>query len=480
MIHTLTGQEAFRQGMDLYFARHDGQAVTCDDFVACMQEASGVDFTQFMRWYEQAGTPHVSATGVYDAPGQRYILNLSQSCAPTPGQRVKQPCHIPVAIGLVGPDGQDMPLRTDDEHAHVMTRVLSLREASQAFVFEGVTTAPTPSLLRNFSAPVILDFDYSDTELAHLLAHDSDPFNRWEAGQRLFSRLIVEASGIIGAGGQPGWPLHVVKAVAAVLMNEQVDPAFAAEALSLPGEATLAEQLAVVDPDALHAARDGLRLHLAEQLGAEFKSCYERLASADGYSPEGAARRALRNLCLGYLCEANSAAGLALSQFNSADNMTDQFAALAVLAQGGGLEREQALDAFYRRWQAEPLVLDKWLQVQASSRNSDTLAVIRKLLEHPAFDLRNPNKVYALLRTFGNNHVRFHAADGSGYRFMVEQTCRLDAINPQVAARLARCFDRWRRFDAVRQSHARAALETLREHAGLSRDVFEIVERSLG
>ena len=480
MIQTLIGKKAFRRGMDLYFARHDGQAVTCDDFIKAMSDASGAELGQFMRWYEQAGTPHICATGQYDEVGQRYLLSFSQSCAATPGQPAKLPCHIPLNIGLVGPDGQDMLLRPTGGSSSV----LSLQNATQQFIFEGVTCAPVPSLLRGFSAPVVLDFDYSDAELAHLLAHDSDSFNRWEAGQRLASRLIIAATATLVAGGTPNWPVSFAQAAARVLMSAESDPAFAAEALTLPGEATLAEQLEVVDPEALHAARNGLRRFLAEQLGYEFQECYRRLAPRAAYSPEPAevGRRALRNLCLSYLCEVDNAASRAqaLQQFSTADNMTDQYAALAVLAQCEGDERQLALDSFYQHWQTEALVIDKWLQVQATSRRPSTLKEVEQLVGHPAFDLRNPNKAYALLRAFGSNHVRFHAADGSAYRFLAELTCKLDALNPQVAARLARCFDRWRRFDAGRQTHARAALESIRHHDGLSRDVFEIVERSLG
>jgi len=459
--------------------------VTCDDFVAAMAAASGFDFTQFMRWYAQAGTPHVRASGHYDAARQRYVLSLSQSCAATPGQPEKQPHHIPVAVGLVGPDGQDLPLHLhgDDSASASARRVLSLRGATQEFIFAKVAVAPVPSLLRDFSAPVVLDFDYSDADLAHLMAHDSDPFNRWEAGQRLAGRLIVAATATLGAGGTPDWPDSFAQAAARVLAAADADPAFAAEALSLPGEATLAEQFEVIDPDALHAARNGLRRFLAEQLGTEFMACYARLAPQNSYRPDAqdAGRRALRNLCLGYLCETDSAAArvLAKQQFDRADNMTDQFASLSVLAQSEGEERQQALNDFYARWKNEALVIDKWLQVQAGSRRPGTLAEVERLVAHPAFDLRNPNKVYALLRAFGNNHVRFHAADGSGYRFLADQTRQLDAINPQVASRIARCFDRWRKFDSGRQSHARAALEMLRKHTGLSRDVAEIVERSL-
>lgn len=486
MIQTLIGKQAFRRGMDLYFARHDGQAVTCDDFVAAMADASGADFSQFMRWYEQAGTPHVAAAGRYDAANHRYTLRLSQSCATAPGQAAKQLYHIPVAIGLVGPDGQDLPLRLvgDNSGPRVSQLVLPLCGETQEFVFEEVLVAPVPSLLRDFSAPVVLNYAYSDADLAHLMAHDSDPFNRWEAGQRLANRLIIAATATLSAGGTPTWPVSFAQAAARVLADADTDPAFAAEALSLPSEATLAEQLDVVDPDALHAARNGLRRFLAERLGAEFLACYVRLAPREGYSPDliDVGRRALRNVCLGYLCEADSPSSreLARQQFDAADNMTDQFASLSVLAQGEGEEWQQALDAFYQRWQGEALVVDKWLQVQATSRRPSVLNEVRGLVEHPAFDLRNPNKVYALLRAFGSNHVHFHAADGSGYRFLAEQTRKLDAVNPQVASRVARCFDRWRKFDASRQANARAALEILRNHAGLSRDLFEIVDRQLG
>ncbi len=465
MIQTLIGVAAFRAGMDLYFARHDGQAVTCDDFVAAMADASGVDLSQFMLWYEQAGTPEVCAVGSYDAQARRYTLSLTQK---TRGR----PLHIPVAVGFLGANGQDL----------LPTRVLSLTCESQEFVFEGIAEVPVPSLLRDFSAPVALEFDYRDDELTHLLAHDSDPFNRWEAGQRLASRLILAGAAAIASGSLPVWPERFAAAIGRVLTDREADPAFVAEVLSLPGEATLAEQMALVDPDALHEARNGLRRFLLEKLGTELSACYERLAPAGAYRPDPvqAGRRALRNTCLAYLCEAEPGTLLALAQFDAADNMTDQFAALAALAQRAGEARDFALDAFYRRWHKEPLVVDKWLQVQAGSRSPDTLARVQELACHPAFDLRNPNKVYSLLRAFGGNHARFHAQDGSGYRFLAEQIARLDAINPQVASRVARCFDRWKKFDAGRQAHASAALQMLRAHEGLSSDLFEVVSRSLG
>jgi aminopeptidase N len=454
--------------------------VTCDDFVAAMAAASGHDFTQFIRWYDQAGTPRVSARGRYEPAARRYTLTLTQQC---PGQPENQPYIIPITVGLVGPDGTDLPLRLHGETQAPTQRVLSLTASGQEFIFEDIAAAPVPSLLRGFSAPVTLDFPYSDEELIHLLAHDRDPFNRWEAGQRLAGRLILAATAHLTAGGTPAWPEGFARAAARVLEQADDDPAFAAEVLNLPSEATLAEQLEVVDPEALHAARNGLRRFLAERLGPALTACYERYAPRGPYRPDtrDGGRRALRNLCLGYLAELDTPAAraLALRQFESADNMTDQFAALATLAQCTGPERQRALDDFYACWQRETLVVNKWLTVQATSRSPDALADVVRLTAHPAFDLRNPNKVYALLGGFGANHVRFHGADGAGYRFMAGQILRLDPINPQVAARLARCFDRWRRFDTAHQTHARIALQSLHAHPGLSRDVFEIVERAL-
>ncbi|WP_263772415.1 aminopeptidase N [Propionivibrio soli] len=481
MIQTLIGREAFRRGMDLYFARHDGQAVTCDDFVAAMADAAGFDFEPFMTWYSQAGTPKVTARGEYDSRKRCYALTLTQSCAPSPGQSEKESYLIPVAVGLLGPDGKDM-LFGNEADPEPKTRVLQLLEPEQTFVFENIDAPPVPSLLRNFSAPVVLECDYTIAELAHLMAHDSDPFNRWEAGQRLYGQLVRAAVANLARGQAPEWPMSVLDAARKVLVGSG-EPAFIAEALTLPSEPTLAEQMEVVDPERLYEARTGLARFLAHGLEAEFARRYEALAPAGPYSTETeeVGRRALRNLCLAYLNELDRQdyRSVARRQFDSADNMTDQFAALAVLANAPGPEGDAALDAFYERWQAEDLVVDKWFAVQASSRLPGRLERVERLTSHPAFDLRTPNKVYSLLRTFGANHRHFHSADGGGYRFLASQIARLDAMNPQVAARLARAFDRWRRFDAVRQGHAKAALESLHRLEGLSRDVFEVVDKAL-
>jgi aminopeptidase N len=476
MQHTLLGEEKFQAGMRLYFERHDGRGVTCDDFVAAMADASGVDLAQFKLWYDQAGTPVLACAGAYDAARRTYTLSVRQSTPPTPGQELKRPLHIPLALGLLAPDGSEIALQLEGEERPAGTdRVLSVREPEERYVFVNVPARPVPSLLRRFSAPVVLEHDYLETDLVHLMAHDSDAFNRWEAGQRLASAIVLEKS------GKP--TRQFVEACERVLDGSAADPAFAAEALTLPSETFLAEQMKVVDPDALHAARNTLRRELGAALAARLLAQYRSLQSAAPYSPdaESAGRRALRNLCLGYLMELDDAGtrGLCREQFERADNMTDAMAALAMLANCDCPERTPALDAFYARWNDETLVVDKWLAVQAASRLPGTLARVKELLAHPAFDLRVPNKVYALIRSFSANHVRFHAADGAGYAFLADQVLALDRLNPQVAARMARGFDRWRRFDSGRKAHARAELERIRDAEGLSRDVAEIVVKAL-
>ncbi len=480
MIQTLIGRDAFRAGMDEYFRRHDGQAVTCEDFVAAMAAASGFDFSQFMRWYREPGTPKVTVDGFFDEESQTYTLTCTQS---NPRASDDAPYLIPIRVALFSDDGQILP---------GSERLLQLSATTQSFVFNNIAAEPTPSLLRDFSAPVILDFDDTPEQLTRLLAHETDPFSAWEAGQRLASQLILQATRQIAAGQTPTWPESFVEAARRLLRTQNGASdfgaaAFVAEALTLPGETTLAEALSIVDPDALHAARNSLRRHLAEQLEGEFSGLYAALTVSEPYAPttQQAGRRALRNLCLGYLLELDTDAGrqLALQQFNQADNMTDQFAALSALANVNAAvcpQRDQALAAFYERWQDEALVVDKWLAVQSTSRRPDTLATVKALTTHPAFDLANPNKIYSLIRAFGNNLARFNAADGSGYAFMAEQILALHERNPQVASRLARCFDRWQKFDAGRQRHARQALERIQAHSGLSRDVLEVVNRALG
>jgi len=443
MQHTLLGEEKFQAGMRLYFQRHDGQAVTCDDFVQAMQDASGVDLGQFRRWYDVAGTPVLDCSGEHR--DGTFTLHVKQSMNP--------PFHIPLAVRV----GQHL-------------EVLSLRKAEETFSFK-VQEKPVPSLLRGFSAPVILNYPYTEGELVHLLGHDDDAFNRWEAAQRLAADIILRKRG----APSPAF----LDAMRRVL--DDPDPAFAAEVLTLPSETSLAEQIEVVDPDALHASRNALRLAMASALQDKLLAKRASLKVTGPYSPEPdqVGRRTLRNVCLGYLVELGMTPA-ADAQFRSADNMTDTMAALAALAGVDCPEHVPALEAFYAKWQDEPLVVDKWLAVQAASRLPRTLARVRELLAHPAFDLKVPNKVYALIRSFSANHVRFHAADGAGYAFLADRVIELNGLNPQVAARMARGFDRWRKFDAGRQAKARAALERIRDAQGLSRDVAEIVGKSLG
>lgn len=443
MLHTLLGEEKFQAGMRLYFQRHDGQAVTCDDFVQAMQDASGIDLQQFKRWYDVAGTPVLTCSG--DFSGNAFTLTVKQSMNP--------PFHIPFAVKI-------------GEHE----RVLSLRRTEERFSFP-VKEKPVPSLLRGFSAPVIVEYPYREDELLHLMARDDDPFNRWEAGQRLAATIILERNGEPSA--------RFIEAARRVLHDP--DPAFAAEALTLPAETFLAERMSLVDPDRLHESRNALRRALATALKEDLSGTYEKLRSKTPYSPDARSvgRRALRNLCLGYLGELGLSS-LAYAQFRDADNMTDAMAALATLANLDCPEREPALAAFYDKWKHDPLVVDKWLAVQAASRLSTTLNTVKKLLKHPAFDLKVPNRVYSLIRTFAANHVRFHAADGGGYAFLADQVIALNALNPQVAARMARSFDRWRRFDESRKSFAKAQLERIRDTEKLSKDVAEIVAKALG
>jgi aminopeptidase N len=487
MIQTLIGRDAFRRGMDLYFERHDGHAVTTDDFVQAMQDASGVDLAQFRRWYDEAGTPHLDADTRWDADSGRFTLTLTQTCAPSPGQPDKWPFHIPVALGLLGPDGRDLPLRLDGEPASppaATTRVLSLVESQQTWTFVDLPARPVVSLLRDFSAPVVLHHDVPEADLVLRMAHDSDAFNRWEAGQQLATELILHGVAARRANRSFDIPASFVDAFAAVLADGPRDPAFAAEALALPSESFIGEQLDEVDPDAIHAVRVRLRQKLAETLRDRLLATWRAMASHGPYSPDAtsAGRRALRNLCLALLMELDDAEirALCVAQFDGADNMTDAMAALSALANTDCDERQPALDRFHARWQGEALVIDKWFSVQAASRLPGTLARVRTLMRHPDFDLRNPNRARSVIGVFCHgNPVRFHAADGSGYRFFAEQVIQLDALNPQVASRLARSMDRWRKVDPSRQAHARAALEQVRDHAGLSRDVTEVITRAL-
>ncbi|RPH40434.1 MAG: aminopeptidase N [Burkholderiales bacterium] len=481
MLQTLVGRDGFAKGMALYFERHDGQAVTCEDFVAAIADANGRDLGQFRRWYAQAGTPRVRAEGRWDEAARRYELVLSQGCPPSPGQPEKAPFHIPVTVGLLGADGRELAQRT-----------LELVEPSQTFVFEGIDPAPgadgrrfvVPSLLRDFSAPVILEHDPGDDGLAFLLAHDTDAFNRWEASQRLAVSAILRV-----IGGEPAAraAAPLVDALGRALADARLDPALRERLLGQPSEGFVAEQLQVVDPTALRAARNAVRDEIGRGLAAALRSIVATLPPVHPYSPdaESAGRRGLRNAALALLVEAGvpGADALAAAQIAATDNMTDRLGALAALAHSASPLREAAIADYAREFADEPLAMDKWFMLQATMHrqpgDAPLLERVRALMSHPAFSMRNPNKVRALITAFcGGNLAEFHAADGSGYAFWAEQVLALDALNPQIAARLSRAMDRWRKFDAPRQAAMRAALERVAAEAR-SADVREIVGKSL-
>lgn len=485
MYQTLVGRDGFRKGMDLYFERHDGQAVQCDDFRAAMADANGRDFTQFERWYSQAGTPVVTASTRYDAVSRTFELTLAQSCPATPGQPEKLPFHIPVTVGLLGADGRDLPLHVDGVATNGATSVvLELTEATQTFRFTNVAEAPVPSLLRDFSAPVVLEYDYSDDQLLHLFRHDSDPVNRWEAGQRLAMERLLKLTGAVAAGATLALDDTFIEAQRALLVDDTLDAAFRELALILPSETIIAERMAQVDPQAIHAARQFMRRTIAAALKPELLAQYHANQTPGEYSPDAlsAGKRALKNLALSYLLIAPGEQELALAQqqFDSAGNMTDRAAALGALIHSGSTTHAQAaLASFYADFENEALVVDKWFAMQAAAPSTDVQAV-RQLMTHPAFTLKNPNRARSLIFNFTNgNPSQFHAADGSGYAFWAEQVIALDALNPQVAARLARSMDRWRRYVPALQGHMRGALEQVAGQASLSNDVMEVVSKAL-
>jgi aminopeptidase N len=497
MYQTLFGRDGFRKGMDLYFKRHDGQAVTCDDFRHALADANGRDLAQFERWYSQAGTPRVSVRTRYDASQQRYSVTLRQGygdAAPAARETQKGPLLIPFAIGLIGEDGKDLPLQLEGEAkaGAATTRVLEFTQTEQTFTFVNVAQEPLPSLLRNFSAPVIVEYDYSEDQLAFLLAHDSDPFNRWEAGQRLATRELLTLAGRAATGVALQLDDSVVAAFARVLTDETLSPSFRELALMLPSEAYLAEQMAESNPAAVHAARQFVRKRLANALKSEWLTVYEQHRTPGAYeaTPEAAGHRALKNLALSYLAELDDpseAVRLASAQYDTANNMTDRAAALSALlntaaAHGGSAQAQQALDDFYQRFEKEPLVIDKWFALQATQRGSaqrPVIDIVRQLMSHPAFNLKNPNRARSLIFSFcAANPAQFHAEDGSGYAFWADQVIALDAINPQVAARLARSLELWRRFTPALRDGMRAALEKVAAQVK-SRDVREIVEKAL-
>jgi aminopeptidase N len=481
MMATIIGREAFRKGMDLYFQRHDNNAVRIEDFVAAMADASGVNLDKFRAWYDQAGTPEVSVDDAYDAARKQYRLTIRQTTKPTPGQPDKEPVVIPVAMGLLDGNGQELETKLAGEtNAKSGTRVLLAGEAETTFTFEDVASPPIPSLFRGFSAPVKLS-GISPERSRFLAAHDTDPFVRWESGQQYATRVLLDMI--------PAWHRNealtvdpgLIEIVSETLGQADKDPAFIAEAMILPGEAYLADQMEIADVDAIHAVRDAARIAINAALHDRLKATYDRLADSGSYSIDGPAigRRSLRNVCLAYL-SAGGDPDLASRQFDAAGNMTDSLAALSILAGIDRPERTAALAAFHAKWRDDPLVLDKWFSIQATSPLPNAVEHVRALSAHADFDLRNPNRVRALVGAFaGANQVRFHDPRGDGYRFLADIVLQLDPSNPQVAARIVSPLGQWRRMDAARQTLMKTELNRILALPGLSTNTFEVVSKSL-
>ncbi len=496
MMQTLVGREGFAKGMKLYFERHDGQAVTCDAFAQAIADANpGSELAQrlpqFKHWYSQAGTPRVQAIGRYDAEAHTYTLTLSQHCAPTPGQALKEPFVIPLNLGLLDTQGRELPLQLAHwPQAETGTRTFVLSQPSETLTFINVDSAPVPSLLRDFSAPVVLDYAYSDDELLTLLAHDSDAFNRWEAGQRLALARAIKAITAAEAPGTEVLDDAYLRAMRQVLADPHLDAAFKELVLTLPSETYLAEQLDVVDPQRIHAVREAMREQLARALQADWQQAWEVNRDTGGYrpDPESSGKRALAGLALTMLCLAARHSGdtvwpgKALQRFKDAGNMTDRFNALSALVISGHELAVPALARFHALFKNEALVIDKWFSLQAGApdRGGNVLGAVRQLMGHPDFNLRNPNRARSVIFSYCSaNPGAFHRSDAAGYVFWADRVIELDAINPQVAARLARALDRWKKLAEPYRSAAREAIARVASKAELSNDVREVVTRAL-
>ncbi len=489
----LQGRDGFAKGMKLYFERHDGQAVTCDDFAQAIADANpgsalAQNLSTFKRWYSQAGTPRLQARGAYNAAERSYTLTLSQSCPATPGQDSKQPFVIPVTLGLLSRDGQALSLQQAGSADVLPQQTLVLTEASASYTFVNLDSEPVPSLLRSFSAPVVLDDGLSNADLLCLLAHDSDPFNQWEAGQRLMLQSAVQALAQDKAG--PVLSDELVSALRNVLRHPGLDAAFKDLALTLPSENYIADQLSVVDPQRVHALREAMRLQLATALQADWQWAWDAHKNNGAYSPDAlsSGRRALAGLAMGMLCIAavqtgdDVTPGRVYQQFKDASNMTDRFNALSALVVSGHALANDALALFHKLFQHEALVIDKWFALQAGApdRAGDVLPRVRQLMHHADFSLRNPNRARSLIFSYCNaNPAAFHRTDAAGYVYWSEQVLALDAINPQVAARLARAMDRWSRLAEPYRSAAKVAIERVAAKTDLSNDVREVISRAL-
>jgi len=482
MMQTLLGKAQFRKGMDLYFARHDGQAVTIEDFIQTMEDVSGVNLTQFRTWYSQAGTPIVTVRDEYDSNAQIYTLFISQKTLPTPGQKDKKPLHIPIRMGLLDAKGEAVKLYLDEEDVSE-DKVLELTQPMQSFQFKKVTQRPIPSLLRNFSAPVKLDYPYSSADLQFLFLHDKDEFNRWEAGQKYSLQMMLK----LVEDHQNRIPLVMPDDFADVFekviaQEHETQPFLLTEMLMLPTEKYIGEQMAVIDVEAIHAVREFVLKEMARRLQSSFLSIYKKLnIPFTHYNFKEVAHRQLKNRCLLYLLTLEEFADLGVEQFNASltKNMTDTQPAFTGLVNLSIAHRDRVVDDFYQQWKGDALVINKWLATQASSKLPHTLQQVKELMQHESFDIKNPNKVYSLVGAFGRNAAQFHARNGEGYVFLREVVSKLNKLNPQVAARMVNPLTMWKRYDKERQQLMRNQLEVLLQEQKLSKDLYEIVSKSL-
>ena len=488
MLSHLVGPEGFRKGTDLYFSRHDGQAVTCDDFVKAIEDANGINLDQFKNWYSQAGTPELTITGEYDITAKTYAMNVKQQTPATSGQNNKKPFHIPLAVGLLDSEGNDIPLQVADEvassGASSGTKVLGVTKPEQTFVFENVSQEPVASVLRDFSSPVKIIMDRSEDELAFLLANDNDPFNRWDAGQSLALQALLRQIDAHQKNEPLPEPAALTDALSSAMQDTQIDKALLAKMLTLPSESYLADQCEVVNPDAIYNARLFSRRHIANTLTQQFEELFEsqQCASPYQFNDKDMASRSLKNVCLAYLAETTQAQyfDLCFQQYHSADNMTEVQVALSIISNHDIEQRSQTLDDFYSKWHSDAQVVEKWLAIQSGSRLANALQRIETLKQHESFSMTNPNKVRALIGTFCRaNPNQFHALDGSGYEFLTSNVLELDAMNPSIASRLIQIMARWKRFDAQRQKLMQQQLQRILDHKRLSKDVYEVVSKSL-
>jgi aminopeptidase N len=484
MLQTLLGRDRFRKGMDLYFERHDGEAATVEEFVACFADSSGRDLGQFMTWYAQAGTPEVACSLKYDSRTATAELTFTQSQAPTPGEARKKPLHIPIKLGLIDGEGRDMDLMLVTG-GRLTDGLVELRKKSEKFRFRDIASRPVVSLLRQFSAPVNLATDRGNAELAFLMARDSDLFNRWQAAQDYGARVLTGTVAARSAGERVPSPKAFIDALAVTLADQDLAPGYLAQFLTLPSENDLARIIGKdVDPLTIHRARRALRRAIAARLHAPLADIYRRMETPGPYSPAAgpAGRRALRNVALGYLTSRGKPEDVAraATHFAESRNLTDETAALAVLSEVNAPERAAALARFYERWKGDHLVIDSWFAYQAASPLPGTLATVKRLTRHPLFSIKNPNKVRALIGTFAAaNPVNFNRPDGKGYDFLADRVLELDAFNPQIAARMLSAFRGWRMLEPVRRAAAESTLQRVAKAKPLSNDVFEIVSKML-